>query len=466
MSIVERIRNRLRARRYYSLVKSEFDSSFYLERNPDVQKAGLDPVMHYLLWGWREFRDPRPDFSTKGYLQAHPDVAISGMNPFHHFIAFGRNEGRTSMVAGDFLARAPHILQDRTFPLDAETAEAVMVILIPEHNEMSGGIYSFFSIAKAAHALRHKHNYRILLMTRPNWLDETYLRQRNFRNSEDVFRFSQITRCRQARTVYLHIPEYAAPSFVESLDKETLGFLRSRERLFVNILNQKTDIMPPKEAFEDLRAIATEITQSVAHHAYFGQEFADRYDLPTLLLPAYTDLSAYDAIPFEEKERLIIYSPDSADYRGSVLEALKTGLPDYRLQEIRGITFDRYMDLATLCRFSITFGEGFDGYLAQPIYQGGVGFAVYNEEFFPSKEIAAFPNIFVSGAEMASDIVRRIRTMESDREAYAAANRMMMRVYDRLYSKEDYTRRVEMLIKREFELYPLHLGKAAPVVRL
>jgi hypothetical protein len=350
--------------------------------------------------------------------------------------------------------RAPHFTQDMTFPLDAEKAEALFVILVPEHNAMSGGIYSFFSIAKAAYGMRHKHDYRILLMTRPNPDDLTYLRQTNFRNYEDVFRFDQIVRCRQAKEVYLHIPEYAAPSFVANIPSKTLEYLRSRRHLYINILNQNNKLMPEKEEFESLRAIATELTQSVAHHSYFGQEFADRYDLPTLLLPAYTDLSGYEPIEFEEKEKLIIYSPDASEHRAPVLEALKTGLPDYRLVEIQNITFDKFMDLATRCRFSITFGEGFDGYVAQPIHQNGIGFAVYNEEFFPSADLLSFQNIFSHERDMIENIVTRIKALEADPVLYRHTNRRMIAIYDQLYSKDDYVRRVEMLINRQFELAP------------
>jgi hypothetical protein len=33
-----------------------FDGDFYLSANPDVANAGLDPVAHYLQFGWREGR--------------------------------------------------------------------------------------------------------------------------------------------------------------------------------------------------------------------------------------------------------------------------------------------------------------------------------------------------------------------------------------------------------------------------
>jgi glutathione peroxidase-family protein len=441
------------------VVRGGFDSKFYLTTYPDVKEAEVDPVTHYLEHGWIEGRNPRGDFNTRNYLYANWDVLVQHVNPFYHYLAYGKAEGRNpgrTLTFDDhnLLLYAPHILQDSTFPLGAEKAEAILVIVVPEHNEMSGGIYSMFSIAKAAYDMRHKHNYRILLMTRPNPHDQTYLRQTNFRNYEDVFRFEQIVRCHKAKEIYLHIPEYALESFARSLSDEVLQYLRSRRRLYINILNQNIDLMPKREKLEDCRALATELTQSVAHHAYSGQEVADRYDLPTLLLPAYTDLSGYEPIELEEKEKLIIYSPDSSAHRKGVLTALESGLPDYRLLEIRSITFDKFMDLATRCRFSISFGEGFDGYVAQPIHQNGIGLAVYKEQFFPSAELRAFPNFFSSEDDMIKNIVARIRQFEADPKFYREINKRMKTVYEKLYSKEDYLRRVEMLINRDFEVAP------------
>lgn len=453
------------------MLRREFDSDYYLRTYLDVHSAGIDPFTHFMEYGWKEGRNPRPDFDSLAYLRSHIDVALAGMNPFRHYIEYGRAEGRKVPRASDTVQPTPlhlakHIVQDDTFPLQAERHDKIMVILIPEHNEMSGGIYSFFSIARAAYLLRHKHDYIVLLMTRPNRLHETYLHQRNFRNSETVFRFEQIVRCREATTIYLHIPEYAAPTFVDLLEPETLDYLRARKHLYINILNQKVDIMPERHELEDIRALAHELTQSVAHHAYFGQSFADRYATPLLLLPAYTDLSPYEPLPAEEKQNLIIYSPDEAPWKQRMLETLAAGLPDYELREIRNINFDTFMDLATRCRFSITFGEGFDGYLAQPIYQGGVGFAVYNKEFFPSDELLSFYNIFASEEEILSDLVGRIRAMEADLDLYRRTNEKMIAIYNSLYSRVDYLKRIEMLLNRQFELEPLPMNEWVGGVRI
>ena len=76
-------------------IRPEFDPHFYLAHNADVRAARLDPVIHYVLEGWKESRDPNSFFSTADYLTAHPDVRSAGVNPFWHYIVAGRSEGRT-----------------------------------------------------------------------------------------------------------------------------------------------------------------------------------------------------------------------------------------------------------------------------------------------------------------------------------------------------------------------------------
>jgi hypothetical protein len=67
-----------------------FDARFYLSINTDVAASGSDPLEHFMVFGWKEGRDPAPDFSVKAYLAAFPEVAAAGENPFVHWLASGR----------------------------------------------------------------------------------------------------------------------------------------------------------------------------------------------------------------------------------------------------------------------------------------------------------------------------------------------------------------------------------------
>ncbi len=71
-----------------------FERDWYLERNPDVQRAGMDPERHYRRHGAREGRDPNRLFSTTWYQRHYPDVTGRRINPLDHFWLFGGAERR------------------------------------------------------------------------------------------------------------------------------------------------------------------------------------------------------------------------------------------------------------------------------------------------------------------------------------------------------------------------------------
>ncbi|MEE2001524.1 CDP-glycerol glycerophosphotransferase family protein [Alkalimonas sp. MEB108] len=78
-----------------------FDANYYLEHNPDVAEAGIDPVEHFLKFGGFEGRKPSERFDPEFYLQKYEDVAESGMNPLLHFIQSGAEENREPLSASD-----------------------------------------------------------------------------------------------------------------------------------------------------------------------------------------------------------------------------------------------------------------------------------------------------------------------------------------------------------------------------
>lgn len=449
--------------------RAYFDERYYRAKNSDIDFSKVDEYSHYLNQGWKECRNPGPEFSVREYLLRHPDVEISGDEPLMHYANVGQEQMRSIGTFNEKLLRIwsdagrqlPDVpettilmrAQDMMLPMNIIDAKRIAVFVIPEHNSMSGGIYSMFSIADHVRRTRRQHGFDVLVMTRPNADGLTYVRNSAFKNSETVYRFEQLRLFSEVSELQIHIPEYATVEFVRSLSPEMMRYLLSRDHVHINILNQNIRLMPESKHFQDLRRIANTVGQSVSHHSFFGQEFADRYELPSLLLPAYTDLTAYPPVGFNEKDNLIIYSDDEAPYRRAVLEQLEK-MTDYTLIKIKDMTFDTYMDLATRCRFSVSFGEGFDGYVAQPMYQGGIGFALYTDEFFPDESYRNFENFFSSEEEMIAQIVPTIRKLEANRKRYESLNRAMRAKWDELYSYEDYVARIGKLIRKEYEVYP------------
>jgi len=71
-----------------------FDEEYYLKEYPDVKAAKISPLEHYLLYGWKEGRNPSKNFDTKYYLKVNNDVARININPLYHYILYGQKEGR------------------------------------------------------------------------------------------------------------------------------------------------------------------------------------------------------------------------------------------------------------------------------------------------------------------------------------------------------------------------------------
>lgn len=76
-------------------VSGLFDASAYLTAYPDIAKAGIDPLLHYLQFGGAEGRLAGPGFDSPGYLARYPDIAETAINPLLHYLRYGLAEGRT-----------------------------------------------------------------------------------------------------------------------------------------------------------------------------------------------------------------------------------------------------------------------------------------------------------------------------------------------------------------------------------
>lgn len=80
---------------YYAIKKNRlFDTGFYLKRYPDVRKSGMDPLIHYMFYGFKEGKNPNSSFNGYYYINKYKDVKNSKLNPLIHYSLYGMREGR------------------------------------------------------------------------------------------------------------------------------------------------------------------------------------------------------------------------------------------------------------------------------------------------------------------------------------------------------------------------------------
>ncbi|KXV56692.1 hypothetical protein AD947_10065 [Acetobacter tropicalis] len=69
----------------------KFDYEYYNSENPDVETSGLDPIVHYVLFGYKENKNPNENFNTKIYYNLYKNTLGNGENPFAHYLRNNEN---------------------------------------------------------------------------------------------------------------------------------------------------------------------------------------------------------------------------------------------------------------------------------------------------------------------------------------------------------------------------------------
>jgi len=93
-----------------------FDSHYYANSNPDVQAAGLDPLMHFLCFGQCESRSPCE--SMRSIMPLVDAIAGESLTPFNELFALFPTQERREIAKVELWTRAREI-----FDVDFYTAQ-------------------------------------------------------------------------------------------------------------------------------------------------------------------------------------------------------------------------------------------------------------------------------------------------------------------------------------------------------
>lgn len=146
-----------------------FDEEYYLSNNyVDIRLRGMDPLGHYLIFGWREGKNPSPLFSTDLYLLENSDVKDANINPLLHYILYGQKESRKSKMSEyDFknnnLERIKKIKEDIDNNIKTDNKTILIV-------RMGGGIGDYILFRNFIKILKddeHYRDYRITFLGNP-----------------------------------------------------------------------------------------------------------------------------------------------------------------------------------------------------------------------------------------------------------------------------------------------------------
>ncbi len=350
------------------------------------------------------------------------------------------------------LTKESIIVQDNYDLSELKQAKKIIVFFVSPIIEINGGIISIFNLCKYTRELI-KDSY-VMLVTYPG--KYTYAKNDNFYNNEKVFRFDQLIKnAKCVEEMILHIPEYYADKFISSLSANEKNFFKSIKNLHINILNQNILFMPEAEKINKYKQLSSNITATCAHEKYCNQDYSNKYDIPFHLLSAHMDILPEKIYSFNEKEKIIVLSPDTSPFKDELVEHLKKSLPDFRFISVQNMKFKEYIDLISKAYFTISFGEGFDSYLLQPELVNSLGFSVYNEAFFPDKSWLDLKNIYLNPDDMLKNIISDFKYLSQNEDAY---NKLIDEVNQKakiIYSIEKYKGNLNKFYQGKYDFYPI-----------
>lgn len=300
---------------------------------------------------------------------------------------------------------------------------------------ISGGMLSIERFI--SHSKQFQNSLDIVLSGLP--LENAVINNPYFEYNITPIAFNYITRYTHPEKLLLNIPECFVPNFINGLNKETYIWLWSIPDLRINILNQNDELMPAQCFIEELRTLCNnKLTITVAHKRYCTPEKAKQYNCPVYLLTPF--LPEFIRTPVEKKEKIIVLSPDKHEYKKLVMDLIKKELPDYSIRIVQNMTLEEYKKLISKAMFTITFGEGYDGYFVEPFLSDSIGFCVLNETFFP-KQFKPFEATYESWTDLLNHIVEDIHKYEKDFNLYKkisdTGEKEIQRFTNNVQSKKD-----------------------------
>lgn len=331
-------------------------------------------------------------------------------------------------------------------------AKRVIFFLIPGadfftgSDRISGGIISIVSLCEESNRLRDIHGAEVILCTFPG--ENLLIKHTQFKNETDVLRYSQFPNYfGDAEHILVHLPEYLCNHFLHQYETGRFEWLKQLKSVHINILNQSIMLMPSVENIAKLKAVFSVVTATTAHQRYCSRQYRDLYKIPLHKFSVWISPEKYIFRNYNQKENLIIVSPDEHALKDVILSKLQK-IPNLTIQIIQNLTYEEYKKTISRAKWSLTFGEGLDGYLIEPIFSGAIGFGVYNDDFF-TEDFKQCYTIYESIDQLEDEIVNDMQSLENE-IVFEKYQHEQFALCAKYYSESEYKRNIASFYKGEY----------------
>lgn len=309
----------------------------------------------------------------------------------------------------------------RTIP---KSTKRLIVFLSPGHEFRAGGVMAIALMYQESKAMEDLHRARVVMCTLPG--DPPLARYSWFENSKYMLDLeSVLERCDNLDYLLLHIPDYSVNQVLNWLGARSSMLSRKIRELHLNVMIFNIDLMKGQNV-AGLMSFG-KVTCTTAHKAYSDRATRESMGVPLHGLVICTGPEFYSRTGYHEKEQLLVVSRDEHPLREQVLSHITETLPELKIQVIKNLTYQDYKKLIRRAKWSLTFGEGLDGYFSEPVFSGGISFAVFNDRFFTAP-FAKLETVYPSWEILLDRIAVDLQRLDEP-EAY---NRCWRQTFDLL----------------------------------
>ncbi len=330
--------------------------------------------------------------------------------------------------------------------IDFSNTRRAIIFLLPGYDVVTGGIMSCISIANETRAFHAIHGADVFTCTTPG--TPPLFRYSGFENTESLFNLDQlIGKLTQCEHLLLHVPEIYVGLTLKWLNTKHFD---GNVKIQTNILLQNIDYCPTSEQIAELSKFG-KVTCTTSHLASIMHERVMHIACPIHHLSTYVTPKRYKRIDFSGKQEIIVYSPDAYPEKRSLLLHIHHELPSFQFIQIINMSYMAYKENIQNAMFTITFGEGLDGYFVEAIFTGGIGIAVYNDRFF-TKTLQQLPFVYQSYEELKKQLGPDIRKCLSER-TYTEIQEMQFAELEKLYPHADYELNIRYFYEKFFNVH-------------
>jgi hypothetical protein len=325
-------------------------------------------------------------------------------------------------------------------------AKRLIIFLTPGLKLRLGGVMAIFSMKRETRALYQLHRARVALCTVPGD-DPNFFKYTWFDNNDYLLDLETVLKnCGPLDYLQLHIPDYAVNRLLVWLTAFEGTLLRSIREVHLNVLLFNIDNIRG----QNVRGLLSfgKATCTTAHEAYSDAATREAMGVPLHRLSVCNGPENYSLSDYEDKEDLLIVSNDGHLLKAEVLNQISQVSPNLRIEVIENLHYEDYLKLARRAKWSLTFGEGLDGYFAEVASCGGVPFAVFNDRYF-TPAFAELETIYPSWEALMERMPLDLQRLDEP----VAYKRCWQQAYDlvsNLYSVEGFRQNLRLFYHGEY----------------